>query len=261
MNNIKWYYEATSQRQLDELIVFLIDYGYKSKGNNYDDYEQGCFYIGITKDDQTVYCTIAPNEYLIGKRTGDIEEFKAQFNSETELERVQKSLGCEYFVVEKEVSQEFNEYVKWVNDNLFDISKWIDKNGLIWHYLGFDGKGVSASDTIKLLKNNPKQFTASEIMKHINNQMSTEEQIKQLEEQLQELRKKQNEEQFLPLIKDGELVNCYKSGVDYAQRLYTKLGDIKFEHNQHIFINRDSTYKGVLEEDNYGNQIFYITKK
>ena len=178
------------------------------------------------------------------------------------LPELQQSIGCEFFVVEKDDSSEFTELLKWLNNIDATDIPWAG-NGL--RYYGYDGNeennGTNGGKSLGEFENNPKLFTAAEIMKHINNQMSTEEQIKQLEEQLQKLRKKQSEEQYLPLIKDGNKVNCYKGGVDYAQRLYTKLGDIKFEHDQHIFISRDSDYKGVLEEDNYGNQIFYITKK
>lgn len=94
MKNIKYYYEAKSQKELDKLIEYLVSLGYKSDGNFKDDFDTGYKSIGLYAEDGLIYCSHVPNEDLQGELTTDIEVFKAQFKTERTIEDIQSEMAA-----------------------------------------------------------------------------------------------------------------------------------------------------------------------
>jgi len=84
MNNIKWYYEAKSQKELDYLLEYCEKIGLDISPDNYcNDFIGGWVFIGLLITTRQVYAA-KDKTILQGELTTDIEVFKSQFKAQTE---------------------------------------------------------------------------------------------------------------------------------------------------------------------------------
>ena len=77
--------------------------------------------------------------------------------------KTKEELPFKYFVVKRDNSQDWKDYIKWLSKGYIDF--W---TGNHYDYYGFDGGkyqcGINAFDKIEYFINNPKLFTAREFM-------------------------------------------------------------------------------------------------
>lgn len=110
MNNIKWYYEATSQDELDYLLEYCEKAGFNGRRNLSSDFISGCKYIGVLPHDGSIYCTANQN-LLLGELTPDIEVFKAQFKTETKADLIAQRDALNKLIAEMEAEEPLSLFI------------------------------------------------------------------------------------------------------------------------------------------------------